>query len=182
MLYTLALYVENKSGVLARVAGALSARGFNIDSLTVAKSLDPHFSQMTVVVDVDPSLIEQVMKQIGKLVNVVTVNNLSQAPAVQREMLLVKVYLPADMRTRLLQEAEIFRARAVDSAPDSYTLEITGDSDKLEAFLRVLEHYGRLEIARTGTVALLRGMPVASRNGNGARASVSQPQGGPILI
>ena len=180
MLYTLALYVENKSGVLARVAGALSGRGFNIDSLTVAKSLDAHFSQMTVVVDVDPSLIEQVMKQLSKLVNVVTVANLSEAPAVEREMLLVKVYLPADMRTRLLQEAEVFRARVVDAAPDSYTLEATGDPDKLEAFLRVLEHYGRLETARTGTVALLRGMNVNSRNGNGAKGAV--PQGGPILI
>lgn len=182
MLYTLALYVENKSGVLARIAGVLSARGFNIDSLTVAKSLDEHFSQMTVVVDVDESLIEQVMKQLGKMVNVVTITNLSEAPAVQREMLLVKVYLPADMRTRLLQEAEIFRARVVDAAPDSFTLEVTGDSDKLEAFLRVLEHYGRLEIARTGTVALLRGMTASSRNGNGAKVASNVPQGGPILI
>src|SRR5712692_5999813 len=125
MLYTLALYVENKAGVLARVAGALSARNFNIESLTVAKSMDPHFSQMTAVVDVDEALIEQVMKQLEKLVNVVTVTNLSKAPAVQREMLLVKVYLPADSRTRLLQDAEIFRARVVDAAPDSYTLEVT---------------------------------------------------------
>ena len=103
-------------------------------------------------------------------------------PHLKREMLLVKVYLPAEMRTRLLQEAEVFRARVVDAAPDSYTLEATGDPEKLEAFLGVLEHYGRLETARTGTVALLRGMNPASRNGNGAKGSVPQPQGGPILI
>src|ERR1700719_1444972 len=117
----LSLYVENKSGVLARIAGVLSARGFNIDSLTVAKALDPGFSLMTVVVGVDDLLAEQVIKQLSKLINVVTVTNLSEAPSVEREMVLVKVSLPEEMRHRLLQEAEIFRARVVDSSPGSYT-------------------------------------------------------------
>ncbi len=178
MASTLSLYVENKSGVLARVAGVLSARGFNIDSLTVAKSLDPGFSVMTIVVGVDEALVEQVIKQLSKLINVITVTNLSEAPSVEREMALVKVTLPEESRHRLLQEAEIFRARVVDSSPGSYTLEATGDSDKLEAFLRVVESYGRLEIARTGAVAMQRGTtkPAASRNGTVKAA------GGPILI
>ena len=180
MLQTISLYVENQFGVLARVAGVLSARGFNIDSLTVAKTLDPQFSQMTVVVDVDDSLREQVLKQLSKLVNVVQAVDLSQVPTVQREMVLVKVHLPAEMRSGLLQEAEIFRARVVDAAADSYTLEATGDSQKLEAFLRVLGNYGRLEVARTGAVALSRGA-ASSRNGNSSKTP-PQPQGGPILI
>ncbi len=182
MLQTISLLVENKSGVLARIAGVLSARGFNIESLSVAKTLDPHFSQMTVVVEVDENLREQVMKQLHKLINVVQAVDLSQAASVEREMALVKVHLPHEMRARLLQEAEIFRARVVDASPDSYTLEVTGDSEKLEALLRVLEHYGRVEIARTGVVALMRGT-VSSRNGNSGKASVpTQAQGGPILI
>ena len=117
MPHTLSLYVENKSGVLARVAGVLSGRGFNIDSLTVAKSLDPGFSLMTVVVDVPDSLTEQVIKQLSKLINVITVTCVSESPAVVREMVLVKVSLPDEMRSHLLREAEIFRARVVDSAP-----------------------------------------------------------------
>ena len=108
MPHTLSLYVENKSGVLARVAGVLSGRGFNIDSLTVAKSLDPGFSLMTVVVDVPDSLTEQVIKQLSKLINVVTVTHISDAPAVVREMVLVKVSLPDEMRSHLLQEADLF--------------------------------------------------------------------------
>ena len=190
MPQTLQLYVENKTGVLARVAGVLSARGFNIDSLTVAKSLDPGFSLMTVVVDVEDHLVEQVIKQLSKLINVITVTNLSQAPAVEREMVLAKVHLPDEKRARLLQEAEIFRARVVDSSPGSYTLEATGDSDKLEAFLRVIESYGRVEIARTGAVAMQRGLKAGStRNLNNANASAQAclnggkvAVSGPILI
>lgn len=186
MLQTISLLVENKAGVLARVAGVLSARGFNIESLTVAKTLDPHFSQMTVVVEVDDALRQQVMKQLNKLINVVQAVDLSQVSSVEREMALVKVHLPHEMRARLLQEAEIFRARVVDASPDSYTLEVTGDTEKLEALLCVLERYGRLEVARTGTVALARGA-AASRNGNSTRVSQqaqakAQAQGGPILI
>ncbi len=179
MPHTLSLYVENKSGVLARVAGVLSGRGFNIDSLTVAKSLDPGFSLMTVVVDVPDSLTEQVIKQLSKLINVITVNHISEGPAVVREMVLVKVFLPDEMRSRLLQESEIFRARVVDSAPGSFTLEATGDSDKLEAFLGVIAAYGRLEVARTGTVAMPRG---AARTSSARNGSPKVAAGGPILI
>lgn len=191
MAETLSLYVENKAGVLARVAGVLSARGFNIDSLTVAKSMDPGFSLMTVVVDVPETLTEQVIKQLSKLINVITVTHVSEAATVEREMVLVKVSLPDEIRTRLLQEAEIFRARVVDSAPGSFTLEATGDSDKLEAFLRVMATFGRVEIARTGLVAMPRGAAKATltRNG-GAKIAPAQvgtrsyelPAGGPILI
>jgi acetolactate synthase-1/3 small subunit len=177
MLQTISLYVENKAGVLARVASVLGARNFNIDSLSVAKTVDPHFSQMTIVVDVDEALTEQVEKQLSKLINVIQVVNLSQVPSVEREMALVKIHLPSEMRARMLQEAEIFRARVVDACPDSYTLEVTGDTEKLEALLRVLEHYGRVEVARTGAVALPRGT-TAARNGNKASRAAS----GPILI
>jgi acetolactate synthase-1/3 small subunit len=180
MQQTISLYVENKAGVLARIAGLLSARGFNIESLTVAKALEPGFSLMTVVVDVEEALAEQVFKQLSKLVNVVQAVDLTPMASVQREMMLVKVYVPDEMRSRLLQEAEIFRARVVDAAPGSFTLEATGDSEKLEALLRVLEAYGRLEMARTGTVALVRGT-ATSKNGNSAKAA-RQPKGGPILI
>ena len=121
---------------------------------TVAKSLDPGFSLLTVVVDVPDSLTEQVIKQLSKLINVVTVTHVSDSPAVVREMVLVKVSLPDEMRSHLLREAEIFRARVVDSAPGSFTLEATGDSEKLEAFLGVIAAYGRLEVARTGTVSV----------------------------
>ena len=179
MLQTISLYVENKAGVLARVAGLLSSRNFNIDSLTVAKTFDPNFSTMTIVVDVDEALVEQVVKQFSKLINVVQVVNLSQVSSVERELALVKVHLPEEMRARLLQEAEIFRARVVDASPDSYTLEVTGDSEKLEALLRVLQNYGRIEVARTGAVALPRGTAAPSRNGNKA-ATVNHS--GPILI
>ena len=131
------------------------------------------------VVDVPDSLTEQVIKQLSKMINVITVTNVSEAAAVEREMVLVKVNLPDEVRPRLLQEAEIFRARVVDSAPGSFTLEATGDSDKLEAFLRVIAAYGRLEVARTGTVAMARGAAKAASTRNGAPKAAA---GGPILI
>jgi acetolactate synthase-1/3 small subunit len=163
----LSVLVENKSGVLARIAGLFSARGFNIESLTVARTMEPGFSRVTMVVDVAEETREQVLKQLNKQINVVQVLDLTDQPAVQRELALIKVHVPHDLRSRLLQEAEIFRARVVDAAPGSITLEVTGDGDKLEAMLRVLEHYGRVEMARTGAVALPRGVSAPSRNGNG---------------
>jgi acetolactate synthase-1/3 small subunit len=172
MPQTLSVLVENKSGVLARIAGLFSARGFNIESLTVAKTMDPKFSRITMVVDVAEETREQVLKQLNKQVNVIQVLDLTDTPAVQRELALIKVHVPHEMRSRLLQEAEIFRAKVVDAAPGSITLEVTGDGDKLEALLRVLEHYGRVEMARTGAVALPRGVASLPRNGGGRVAMV----------
>ena len=172
MPQTISVLVENKFGVLARIAGLFSARGFNIDSLTVAKTLDPAFSRVTMVVDVEDRLREQVLKQLNKQINVVTVLDLTDAPSVQRELALVRVHVPSEMRSRLLQEAEIFRARVVDAAPGSVILEVTGDGEKLEALLRVLEHYGRVEMVRTGAVALARGAATTSKNGSGKAAAV----------
>ncbi len=173
MPQTISVLVENKFGVLARIAGLFSARGFNIDSLTVAKTLDPAFSRVTMVVDVEERLREQVLKQLHKQINVVQVLDLTDAPSVQRELALVRIYVPSEMRSRLLQEAEIFRARVVDAAPGSVILEVTGDGEKLEALLRVLEHYGRVEMVRTGAVALARGAANTSKNGSGRGAAVT---------
>lgn len=171
MRQTLSVLVENKSGVLARIAGLFSARGFNIESLTVAKTLDPAFSRITMVVDVESEIREQVLKQLNKQINVVQVLDLSEAPAVERELALIKVYVPHETRSRLLQEVEVFRAKVVDTAPGSITVEVTGDGDKLEAMLLVLEHYGRVDMVRTGAVALPRGV-ANPRNGNGRLVAV----------
>ena len=165
MSQTLSVLVENKSGVLARIAGVFSARGFNIESLTVARTPDPLLSRITMVVDVEDRIREQVLKQLNKQVNVVQVLDFSRMPSVQRELALIKVHVPHEQRSRLLQEAEIFRARVVDTHPGSITLEVTGDGDKLKALLQVLEHYGRVDMVRSGPVALPRG---ASLSKNGA--------------
>jgi acetolactate synthase-1/3 small subunit len=166
MRQTLSVLVENKSGVLARIAGLFSARGFNIESLTVAKTMDPSFSRITMVVEVEKETREQVLKQLNKQINVVQVIDLTEAPAVERELALIKIHVPHDLRSRLLQEVEVFRAKVVDSAPGSITVEVTGEGDKLEAMLLVLEQYGRVDMVRTGTVALPRGA-ASARNGNG---------------
>ncbi len=170
MPQTLSVLVENKSGVLARISGLFSARGFNIESLTVAKTLDPAFSRITMVVDVEDKTREQVLKQLNKPINVVQVLDLTDQPSVTRELALIKVYVPHEIRSRLLQEVEVFRAKVVDTAPGSITVEGTGDTDKLEAMLLVLEHYGRVEMVRTGSVALPRGAAKTGKetsNGNG---------------
>ncbi len=175
MPQTLSVLVENKSGVLARIAGLFSARGFNIESLTVAKTLDASFSRITMVVDVEDKTREQVLKQLYKQINVVQVLDLTDQPSVQRELALIKVFVPHEMRSRLLQEVEVFRAKVVDTAPGSITVEVTGDTDKLEAMLLVLEHYGRVEMVRTGSVALPRGTARgggAGSNGNGRLAAL----------
>src|SRR5512140_3781342 len=175
MPQTLSVLVENKFGVLARISGLFSARGFNIESLTVAKTLDPAFSRITMVVDVEDKTREQVLKQLNKQINVVQVLDLTDAPSVQRELALIKVHVAHELRSRLLQEVEVFRAKVVDTAPGSITVEVTGDGDKLEAMLLVLEHYGRVDMVRTGSVALPRGVQRGangSTNGSGRLAAL----------
>jgi acetolactate synthase-1/3 small subunit len=154
MLQVISLLVENKPGALMRVTGVLSARGFNIESLTVARTLDPTLSRMTIVVDVDPSLCRQVIKQMYKLVNVLQVSDLTDAPAVSREMVLLRVRSTLDNRTAILKEAEIFAARVVDSSVDGFALEATGDPGKLDEFIDIMRAYGEIEVTRSGMVAV----------------------------
>jgi acetolactate synthase-1/3 small subunit len=154
MLQLISILVENKPGALMRVTGVLSARGYNIESLTVARTLDPELSRMSIVVDVEPNQCSQVIKQINKLINVLQAVDLTEAAAVQRELALIRIRAEKDNRQAILKEAEIFGARAVDSSVDGFALEATGDPDKIEAFIRVIERYGEIEVTRSGLVAV----------------------------
>ena len=154
MLQIISLLVENKPGALMRITGLLSARGYNIESLTVARTLDPELSRMTIVVDVDDTLRQQVIKQMNKLVNVLQAVDLTESPAVRREMVLVRVRTAQETRTAVLKEAEIFGARVVDSSTEGFALEATGDPEKLDEFIDVMRSYGEIEITRSGAVAV----------------------------
>jgi acetolactate synthase-1/3 small subunit len=154
MTQVIALLVENKPGALMRVTGVLSARGYNIESLTVARTLDPELSRMTIVVDVDNGLRQQVVKQMNKLVNVLQATDMSESPAVVREMVLVRIRTPQETRTAVLKEAEIFGARVVDSSTDGFAIEVTGDPEKLDEFIDVMRSYGEIEVTRSGMVAM----------------------------
>jgi len=153
ILYAL---VENKAGVLARVAGLFSARGFNIDSLAVGETEDPRFSRMTIVVSGDDTVLEQVRKQLDKLVNVVKVQDFSGVPVVERDLLLARVTVPAEKRGQVLELVQVFRARVVDVGHSEMIIEAAGTEDKVEALLDLLRPYGIVEMARTGRVALAR--------------------------
>jgi acetolactate synthase-1/3 small subunit len=155
--HTLSVLVEDRPGVLARIAGLFSRRGFNIDSLAVGPTEHPDVSRMTVVVDVDELPLEQVTKQLNKLIEVIKVVELDGGSSVQRELLLVKVRVDASTRSHVLETANLFRAKVVDVAPDAVTIEATGNSDKLAALLRVLEPYGVRELVQSGMVAVGRG-------------------------
>lgn len=155
MLQTISLLVENKPGALMRVTGVLTARGYNIESLTVARTLDPGLSRMTIVVDVDPNLRNQVIKQINRLVNVLQAVDVTDAPAVARELVLVRIRAPREARTAILKEAEIFGARVVDSSLEGFALEATGEPEKLDEFINVMRAYGEIDVTRSGLVAVL---------------------------
>ena len=155
--HTLSVLVENKSGVLTRVAALFSRRGFNIESLAVGPTENPDLSRMTIVVDADTAPLEQITKQLNKLIEIIKIVELERDAAVQRELLLVKVRAPLAERTQVLQTAELFRARVVDVNTDTVTLEATGTPDKLQALLAVLAPIGIKEMAQSGTVALGRG-------------------------
>src|SRR6201997_2735805 len=154
MLQIISLLVENRPGALMRVTGLLSARGYNIESLTVARTLDPEVSRMTIVVDVDSTLRQQVIKQMNKLVNVLQAVDLSESPAVRREMVLVRVRTVQESRAAVLKEAEIFGARVVDSSVEGFALEATGDPEKLDEFIDVMRSYGDIDVTRSGLVAV----------------------------
>ncbi len=161
--HTIAVLVENKFGVLSRVAGLFSARGYNIESLSVGETLDPTVSRMTIVVHGDEFVIEQVMKQLHKLIDVIKVSDLTDDDHVQRELLLIRVNAEPQQRAEILRTADIFRAKVVDVTPQSFTLEATGDEDKLEALLELLRPMGIQELVRTGKVAIARGPKTRSR-------------------
>jgi len=155
--HTLSVLVENKPGVLARIAALFSRRGFNIDSLAVGPTEHPEISRMTIVVGVEDRPLEQVTKQLNKLVNVIKIVELNPESSVQRELLLVKVRADLDSRSQVLETVQLFRAKVVDVAPDAVTVEATGSADKLEALLRVLESFGIRELVQSGMVAINRG-------------------------
>jgi acetolactate synthase I/III small subunit len=155
--HTLSVLVEDKPGVLARVAGLFSRRGFNIESLAVGPTEVPEVSRMTIVVAVDELPLEQVTKQLNKLINFIKIVELDPAVSVQRELLLVKVRADATVRSQVLETVQLFRAKVVDVAPEALTVEATGTTDKLSALLRMLEPYGIREMVKSGMVAVGRG-------------------------
>ena len=155
--HTLSVLVENKPGVLARVASLFSRRGFNIDSLAVGPTEHEDISRMTVVVDVEGLPLEQVTKQLNKLINVIKIVELDPAASVQRELLLVKVHADETNRRDVLSVVELFKAKVADVGPEAVTIELSGRPDKLEAMLKMLEPYGIREVVQSGMVALGRG-------------------------
>ncbi|HEX7835582.1 MAG TPA: acetolactate synthase small subunit [Pseudolysinimonas sp.] len=155
--HVLSLLVEDKPGLLTRVAGLFARRGFNIESLAVGHSEIDGLSRITAVVDVEDLPLEQVTKQLNKLVNVIKIVELDPSQAVQREHLLVKVKVDNVTRSQILEAVTLFRARVVDVATDARVIEVTGDSGKVQAFLRILEPYGIKEIAQSGLLAIGRG-------------------------
>jgi acetolactate synthase I/III small subunit len=155
--HTLSVLVQDQPGVLARIAGLFSRRGFNIESLAVGPTETPEVSRITLVVEVEGLPLEQVTKQLNKLVNVLKIVELEPATSVQREFMLVKVRADATTRSHVLETVALFRAGVVDVAPDAVTIEVTGSRDKLDALLRVLEPFGIRELVKSGAVALGRG-------------------------
>ena len=156
MSHSLAVLVENHPGVLARVSGLFARRGYNIDSLTVCSTDDPSISRMTIVVNGDEQIIEQVTKQLHKLVVVHKVVDLTNEPVVDRELALVRVKVNADTRSEILQTVDIFRGKVVDIGRTNITVELTGAKDKIDAFVRTVRPYGVVELVRTGTVVIAR--------------------------
>ena len=154
--HTLGVLVENQSGVLSRVAGLFSGRGFNIESLTVAETIDPEISRITLVTSGNEQIMEQIIKQLRKLVNVIKVIDFREVEFVDREMALIKVKAEATTRAEALRIVDIFRGKVVDVSPTSYTIEVTGDGKKIEAITELLQHLGIIEIVRTGKAAIAR--------------------------
>src|SRR6266571_7628607 len=162
MMNTFVVYVENKPGVLTRVASLFRRRAFNIDSLTVGRTEKPEVSRMTIVVDADRDQALRVEANLYKLVNVLFVENITGKAAISRDLAMIKVSATHDARSHVLELANVFRARVVDVAPDSLTIEITGAEDKIDGLLEVLRPYGVLEMVRTGIVAMRRGKSSAT--------------------
>ncbi len=173
MLNTFVVYVENKPGVLTRVASLFRRRAFNIDSLTVGRTEKPEVSRMTIVVDADRDQALRVEANLYKLVNGLFVENITAKPAISRDLAMIKVAATHDARSHVLELAIVFRARVVDVAPESLTIEITGGEDKIDGLLEVLRPYGVMEMVRTGLVAMRRG----GTKSEAANLSVSSDNG-----
>lgn len=156
MLHTLAVLVENNPGVLIRVAGLFTRRGYNIDSLTVCQTEDPEVSRMTIVVNGDDQIIQQVRNQLSKLVVVHSVSDFTGESVVDRELALVRIQVSPETRSAVLETVNIFRGRVVDLGRTNITVELTGDIPKIDAFVNAIKPYGLLELVRTGKVAILR--------------------------
>ena len=163
MLHTLVVYVEDKPGVLNRVASLFRRRAFNIDSLTVGHTETAGVSRMTIVCDCDPANARRVEANIYKLVDVLRVDDITEHPSVERELAMIKVTATHETRAQIIQLADVFRARVIDVSEDSLIVEITGSGDKSEKLLDVLKPYGVLEVARTGRIAMARGPRLAER-------------------
>lgn len=157
MKHTISVLVENRFGVLARVAGLFSGRGYNIDSLCVGETVDPSISRMTIVTHGDDRVIEQIEKQLNRLIDVIRVNDLTQEDHVERELVLIKVKVENEKRRDVMEIANIFRAKVVDVNPKTLTLEITGDEEKINAIIELLKPYNIKELVRTGKIAITRG-------------------------
>ena len=154
--HVLSILVDNKPGVLSRIAGLFSGRGYNIESLCVAETLDPSVSRFTIVTKANAPLIEQINKQLNKIINVIKVNELTGSPFVDRELILIKVKAKPESRAEILRIVDIFRGKVVDVGQDHYTIEVTGDEGKIAAILALLKPIGIKEVARTGAIALYR--------------------------
>ena len=154
MQQIISLLMENKPGALMRVTGLLSQRGYNIESLTVARTADATLSRMTITVDVEAHTRAQVIKQMNKLINVLQATDVTEGPAVNRELVLVRVRTTQQSRTAVLKEAEIFQARVVDSTTEGFCLEASGDPEKLDEFIDVMRSYGEMEVTRSGVVSM----------------------------
>jgi acetolactate synthase-1/3 small subunit len=171
MRHTISVLVENEFGVLARVAGLFSGRAFNIESLTVAETLDPTISRITLVTRGDDQVLDQITKQLNKLISVVKVIDFTQTKHVERELALIKVTADEKTRAEVMHIVDIFRGKVIDVSPESYLIEVTGDEDKISAILELLGPLGIKEIARTGKVAMHRGMQLLSVRADKERAA-----------
>src|SRR6202158_5400924 len=174
MLNTYVVYVENKPGVLTRVASLFRRRAFNIDSLTVGRTEKPEVSRMTITVDADYDQARRIEANLYKLVNVLLVENITNQPAIVRDLAMIKVVGTHEARSHVLKLASVFRARVVDVAPESLTIEITGAEDKIDGLLEVLRPYGVLEMVRTGIVAMRRGTTSAPVLASGSDLDVAE--------
>lgn len=161
--HTLVALVEDKPGVLNRMASLFRRRGFNIESIAVGHSEVPHLSRMTIVVIGTTAMVEQVRKQVDKLVDVVKVSDITESDKVARELALIKVKADSATRSEIIEIVDIFRANIVDVASDSVTVEVTGDEDKIKSLFNLLSNFGIKEMAKTGRIAMTRGSPVRSR-------------------
>src|SRR5262245_20207538 len=174
MRHTISVLVENEFGVLARVVGLFSGRGFNIKSLSVAETLDPTASRITLVTEGDDQIVEQITKQLNKLICVIKVIDFQEAVHVEREMALIKITVDERTRNEILNIVNIFRAKVIDVDPRSFIIEVTGDEGKIEAILNLLKPLGIKEIVRTGKVALHRGGQVLSASSRGEAVELSK--------